>query len=58
MSNGKQGAKGMTVQQAIDFLSKIDDKSIAMMIDCPYCGKGNQLDFIDEAVILGSEKPF
>jgi hypothetical protein len=44
--------KHMTVQQAIDFLSKIEDKSMAMMIDCPYCG--NQLDMIDEVVLLRS----
>jgi hypothetical protein len=44
--------KHMTVQQAIDFLSKIEDKSMAMMIDCPYCG--NQLDMLDEVVLLRS----
>lgn len=45
----------MTVKQAIAFLSKLPDKSIELMIDCPYCGKGNQLAKIEEAVILKSE---
>ena len=46
--------KHMTVAQAIDFLSKIGDKSMAVMIDCPHCGKGSQIAFIEEAVILSS----
>lgn len=29
----------MTVQQVIDELLKIEDKSIPIFIDCNYCGK-------------------
>lgn len=51
--------EGMTVKQAIEFLSNLPDKSIMLMIDCPHCGRGNQLAKISEAVILSSheEKP-
>lgn len=45
---------GMTVKQAIEWLSKLPDHSIEMMIDCPHCGRGNQLARIEEAVILRS----
>jgi len=47
----------MTVKEAIKFLSELPDEDIEMMIDCPHCGRGNQLARIDEAVILRSE-PF
>jgi hypothetical protein len=50
--------KHMTVAQAIEFLSKVGDKNMALMIDCPHCGKGNQLAFIDEAVILSTPTPW
>jgi hypothetical protein len=46
---------GMTVQQVIAALSKMPDKSIKVLIDCPYCGKGNQLSKVDEFVVLASE---
>jgi hypothetical protein len=47
----------MTVKQAIKFLESLSDKSIELMVDCPYCGRGNQLAKIEEAVILrGSEQ--
>ena len=44
----------MTVKEAIEWLSKLQDKEMEMMIDCPHCGRGNQLAKIDEAVILRS----
>lgn len=44
----------MTVRQAIELLKKIGDKDMALMIDCPFCGHGNQLDFITECVVLQS----
>lgn len=46
----------MTVREAIEMLSNIDNKEMAMMIDCPYCGRGNQVEFIAECVILGNKK--
>ena len=49
------GSKGMTVKDAIKFLSKLPDKEIALMIDCPNCGRGNQLASIVECVVLRSE---
>jgi hypothetical protein len=45
----------MTVQEAIEWLQKLPDKQIVMLVDCPYCGRGNQLSRIDEAVVLHSE---
>lgn len=46
----------MTVKEAIEWLSKLPDKELEMMIDCPHCGRGNQLASISEAVILRSEE--
>lgn len=46
----------MTVEQAIKLLQKIPDKKLKLLIDCPYCGKGNQLVTIDDCVVLGSKK--
>lgn len=48
----EKAAKGMTVKQAIEYLSKLRDHSIFLMIDCPNCGQGHQLARIEEAVIL------
>jgi hypothetical protein len=46
----------MTVQEAIDILTAMPDKAIALMIDCPYCGRGNQLAEISEYVVLKGPK--
>jgi hypothetical protein len=51
------GANGITVKEAIEMLSNIDNKEMTMLIDCPYCGKGNQISFISECVVLGSQEP-
>lgn len=42
----------MTVDEAIKLLMAFPDKQMEMLIDCPHCGRGNQLARIDEAVIL------
>jgi hypothetical protein len=42
------------VKEAIEALSKMPDKELQMMIDCPHCGQGNQLAKIDEVVVLKS----
>jgi len=47
----------MTVKQAIKFLSKLPDKDMVLMVDCPHCGHGCQLAKIYEAVVLQSEEP-
>lgn len=47
--------KGMTVKQAIEILQKISDKELKLMLDCPYCGKGNQLESIAECVVLAGK---
>jgi hypothetical protein len=44
----------MTVKQAIKMLEAMPDKEMKVMIDCPYCGKGNQLSSINECVVLSS----
>lgn len=46
----------MTVKEAIEFLSKLPDKELAIMVDCPHCGRGNQLAKIDEVVLLQGKK--
>jgi hypothetical protein len=53
-AESKQTPNGMTVADAIKYLSALTDKSIVLMVDCPYCGKGCQLEKIYEAVILES----
>lgn len=46
----------MTVKEAIKLLQAMPDKEMKLMIDCPYCGKGNQLASIDECVVLSAPK--
>lgn len=46
--------KALTVREAIALLQAMPDKALKMMIDCPYCGKGNQLSAIHECVVLSS----
>lgn len=46
----------MTVKEAIELLSKMPDKEVAVLIDCPFCGKGSQLEKIDQCVLLESKK--
>jgi len=43
------------VKDAIKILQKMPDHELEMMIDCPYCGKGNQLAAVEECVLLKSE---
>lgn len=50
-----KGKRGMTVKQAIEWLSKLADKEMMLMVDCPHCGRGAQLERIAEAVILHSK---
>jgi hypothetical protein len=51
-----RGQKPMTVKEAIKLLQAMPDKEMKLMIDCPYCGKGNQLVSITECVVLASEE--
>lgn len=44
----------MTVKEAILLLQKMPDDSVKLLIDCPFCGRGNQLESIDKCVVLGS----
>jgi hypothetical protein len=46
----------MTVKQAIELLSKMPDKDVAVLVDCPYCGRGSQLEKIDQCVLLESKR--
>ena len=43
---------GMTVKEAINILSKMPDKTLKIVLDCPYCGKANELTTVDECVTL------
>jgi predicted nucleic acid-binding protein len=47
----------MNVKEAIELLSKMPDKELVIMLDCPYCGKANELITVDEVAVLRSEKP-
>jgi len=44
--------KPMTVKQAIEWLGKLKDKDMFLMVDCPHCGRGQQLSAIEEVVLL------
>ena len=44
----------MTVKTLIELLSNIDNKELRLVIDCPHCGKANELRSIKEVVVLGS----
>jgi hypothetical protein len=46
----------MTVRRAIELLEAMPDKGLMLMIDCPYCGRGNQLAEIAECVVLKGPK--
>lgn len=46
----------MTVKQVIEWLSKLPDKSIFIMVDCPNCGHGQQLAAMCEAVIMQGKR--
>lgn len=43
MNPAAKSLPGMTVKKAIELLQAMPDKTLKLMIDCPYCGKGNQL---------------
>jgi len=45
----------MTVKEAIALLKKMPDHNLEMMVDCPYCGSGNQLASIEECVVLRTQ---
>lgn len=46
----------MTVKEAIELLKKMPNKEIAVLVDCPHCGRGAQLEKIDQCVLLESKK--
>jgi len=50
----------VTVAEAIKILQEMPDKEIAILVDCPYCGRGTQLATVIECVVLrgpNSESP-
>jgi hypothetical protein len=49
-------SKILTVREVIEILSKIEDKEVVMMVDCPHCGRGNQLAGVAECVLLRGEE--
>lgn len=51
-------AKPLTVKQAIELLSKVADKELRVLIDCPYCGKGSQISTITECVVLATHDDY
>ena len=52
MPSDPDARKAMTVKQAIAWLSKVEDKTIFIFVDCPYCGHGHQLAEMWEVVIM------
>lgn len=47
----------MTVQQAIDELMKIEDRSVSLFFDCPTCGKGMMMWEVQQCVLVKTERP-
>ena len=48
--------KWITVEQAIKLLQAMPDKTLKVLIDCPYCGKGSQISSVTECVVLATEE--
>ena len=53
-ASSTRSLRGLTVKQAIALLSKLPDDSLRVLIDCPYCGRGNQITNVTECVVLES----
>jgi hypothetical protein len=51
-----EGEEVVTVKEAIKLLERMPDKEVAVLVDCPYCGKGSQLEKIDQCVLLESKR--
>jgi hypothetical protein len=44
----------MTVQEVINILNKVEDKSVPIFIDCNYCGKGLEFKTLDKVYLIRS----
>lgn len=47
----------MTVQEAIEALQKIEDKSLPVFTDCPKCEQANAIRALDIVVVIRAEEP-
>jgi len=45
----------LTVKEVIELLSNIDNKELRLVIDCPHCGKANEIKRVAEIVVLGGD---
>ena len=46
----------MNVKEVIALLSKMPDKNVEILLDCPWCGKSDGIGSLQE-VVLASNKP-
>ncbi len=46
----------MTVYEAIELLQAIKDKNLKVYLDCPNCGKSNEIAGATEVVVLKSKR--
>ena len=44
--------KLLTVAEALVMLNKIDDKSLPVYFDCPYCGRANSPQEVNHIVLV------
>lgn len=45
----------MTVEEAIEMLRKVEDKSLPVFTDCPKCGQANVIRSLDTVVVIRAE---
>jgi hypothetical protein len=48
--------KHMTVRDVIEVLQRVPNKDIKVLLDCPYCGRGQQIRGLTEVVVIGGER--
>lgn len=46
----------MTVQEAIEMLQKIEDKSLPVFTDCPRCDQANAIRSLDIVVVIKAKE--
>lgn len=46
----------MSVQEAIDLLSKIKSKDMQVFVDCPHCGHPMTIEAVKEIVLLQTKE--
>lgn len=46
----------MTVQEVIDYLAPIKDKTRTVYLDCPHCGRSNEIAAVTSVVLISAKR--